>query len=117
MQTTAFIVGTGTILIEQTPPNYSIIIDRLYIGNFADTLASLQIYANAYTYNPSNPPATSTVVSTIMTQIANFPVVDSVVVIDEDDALRLPTSSFIYAAASSGSIALTYNSRYVYTRE
>ena len=117
MITAGTIVGTAGVLIEQTPPNYSIIIDRLYIGNFGTTLASVELFAVPYTYTPSNTPANSTVLSSSSIIIGNFPVIDSFVAVDREDAIRFPTSSFIYAVASSGSIALTYNARYIYFRE
>ena len=61
MNVSGLIIGTSDKLIAQTPPNYSIIIDDLYIGNPTGTLSALTLYAIPYTYNPNNSPATSTV--------------------------------------------------------
>ncbi len=116
MNVTGLIIGTTPTLIAQTPPNYSIIIDDLYVGNPTGSLSALTLYAVPYTYNASNPPATSTVLSGSIL-ITNLPVQNTFVAVNEKDALRLPTGVFIYAVASAGSISLTYNSRYVYFRE
>ena len=111
------LITTTASLIEQTVPNYSIIIDDLYIGNPVDAIDTLTIFAVPYTYVPTNPPATSTVLSTSSIIVGQFSVLNTFVAVNEEDAYRLPTSAFIYAQTATGTVSLTYGKRYVYYRE
>ena len=111
-------VGTVAALIEQTPPNYSIFIDDFYVGNPIGAIDTLTLFAVPYTYDSTKPPAQSTVVSTVSSiTIGQFPVINSFVAVNREDAIRFPTSSYVYAQAESSLVALTYGKRFVFYRE
>ena len=111
-------VGTVAALIEQTPPNYSIFIDDFYVGNPIGVIDKLTLFAVPYTYDSTKPPAQSTVVSTVSSiVIAQFPVLNSFVAVNKEDAIRLPTSSYVYAQSASSLVTLSYGKRFVFYRE